>query len=83
MESELESKFFKSCAPQFFSEELKQVLFNDTKDENTLRTEFLRTIDTQVSLLNAHNIPLNAIIPETFKNLISLNTSKLTLVSFN
>ncbi|OMJ86790.1 hypothetical protein SteCoe_11645 [Stentor coeruleus] len=76
MESELEYKFFKSCAPQFFSKELKNLLSSKTPDETILRTSFLGAIDTLVSLLNTHHIPLSSILPETFQDiLVTLSTN--------
>ena len=82
MEGELENRFFTACAPRFFSEELQKVLASSSIDENYTRSGFLRVMDTLVSLLSAHHISLNAIIPPTIQGLIITDFSNISLVSF-
>ena len=82
MEGELENRFFTACAPRFFSEELQRVINSSRIDENYASNEFLRVMDTLVSLLFAHNISLNAIIPCTVQGLIVKEFSNTSLVFF-
>ena len=82
MEGLLESDFFKTCAPQFFSEELKKILYNPINDNNKAITEFLKIIDTLVSLLSSHYVVLDPIIPDTLKDFIKITYSNMSLVFF-
>lgn len=80
MEGELEITFFKTCAPVFFSEEFKKILSRSDLEETTTRTEFLRAIDTLVSLLTSHHILLRSVLPLTIQDLITQDFAGINLV---
>ncbi|CAG9331729.1 unnamed protein product [Blepharisma stoltei] len=68
---DLERSFFVSCAPNFFRSQISKILskWNEQATQVTL-LDFLSTVDTFISILLTHNVPLVSVLPETLKEFL-------------
>ena len=70
MAAEINTRFFVTCAPNFFSEELKKI-YSENESQNSVY-EFLKVLDSLVDTLSGNGVELKAVIPLTLGPLSSL-----------
>ena len=82
MESDLPLKFFKSFAPEFFSQEILRILSSEPVTAVSF-SELLKVIDSLVTLLESSRVPLGLILPQTFERFLLTDYKSISLVYYN
>ncbi|CAG9325856.1 unnamed protein product [Blepharisma stoltei] len=71
MDNQVTLRFFQSCAPDFFSKELTNIISRWNQiPESTSIISFLSTLDSLIDLISENGVPVNLILPTTFRPLL-------------